>query len=76
MFEAFLFFSRHIIRQEDVRFLREPTIQSSIPGVDDGESGYGNANPRVSENIWLEGDGTMGSTYTVQPFSIVILEEQ
>ena len=51
-----------------------------MDGTNGESQGYFNAaedaNPRVSENIWLEGDGTMGSTYTVQPFSIVILEEQ
>ena len=51
-----------------------------MDGTNGEGEGYFNAgedsNPRISENIWLEGDGTMGATYTVQPFSIVILEEQ
>ena len=34
------------------------------------------SNPRQSANIWLEGDGTLDSTYTLTSFSIAILKEQ
>ena len=50
-----------------------------LDGTNGDQEGFFNttdANPRASANIWLEGDGTLGATYTVQAFSITILEEQ
>ena len=45
-------------------------------GDDEGYFNTSESNPRQSANIWLTGDGTLDSTYTLTSFSIAILKEQ